>query len=157
MTRLRSRGAAMVELAIVLPLLLVIFIGLAELGRALLLQHILVRHVETGARYLGRSYQTLNADCSETPAWTAAASAAADLVVYGNEAGSGTALIGGMSAGDVSIPAPTARAVPGYGNACVVQVAANVAYPSLFGATIPLLGLPQPRLQAASEERYVGE
>lgn len=147
----------MMEFAIVLPLLLLIFFGLAELGRALLLQHSLVRSVEAGARHLGRSYQTLNADCSETAAWTAAAGAAANLVVFGNEAGSGAALIGGMSAGDVSIAAPVARAVPGYGNACVVHVAASAAYPSLFGATIPLLGLPQPRLQAASEERYVGE
>ena len=147
----------MVEFAIVLPLLLAIFFGLAELGRSLLLQHSLVRHVEAGARHLGRSYQTLNADCSATPAWTVAAAAAAALVVYGNEAGSGPALIDGMRTGDVSIAAPAARAVPGYGNACVVQVAASAPYPSLLGATIPVLGLPQPRLQATSEERYVGE
>lgn len=147
----------MVELAIILPVLLAIFFGLAELSRALLFEHSLVRHVEAAARYLGRSYQGLAADCSTNAAWTTASTTAVNLAVYGNEAGTGTALIPGMTADTVSIAAPALEAVPGGGTACVVRVSAAVPYPGIFGDSIPLLGLAQPTLHAQSEERYVGE
>lgn len=149
-------GVAMVEFAIVLPVLLMVFFGLVETGRALVLQHHLVRHVEAAARYLGRSYQGLNVDCSEAGNWSSASTAASQLAVYGSEAGGATPLITGMDSDDVAIEV-TATAVPGYGSACVVRVSASVAYPSIFGTTIPILGIAQPTLRAASEERYVGE
>lgn len=155
-SRRPQAGAAMVELAIVLPLLLMVFFGLAETGRALLLQHSLVRHVESAARYLARSYQGLNADCSEGANWITATTVAAQLAVYGSEEAGDTPLIGGMSTDDVDV-AIDERAVPGAGNACVIRVSAAVVYPSMFGDTIPLLGIPVPTLRAESEERYVGE
>jgi hypothetical protein len=146
----------MVELAIILPLLLAIAFGLAEIGRALLFEHSLVRHVEAAARYLGRSYQGLAPDCSENAAWATASSTAANLAVFGNEAGSGLPLFSGLDADAVSIAVSTAT-VPGGGSACVIRVDATVPYPGIFGATIPLLGIAQPTLRAQSEERYVGE
>jgi Flp pilus assembly protein TadG len=152
----RQRGAAMVEFAIVLPLLLVIFFGLVETGRALILQHQLLRQTEAAARYLGRAYQGLNADCSIGPNWSSASDVAAALLVYGSEAAGSTPLIADMESDDVDTAAEQ-RTVPGFGNACVVTVTASVAYPSIFGDTIPLLGIAQPTLQARSEERYVGE
>jgi Flp pilus assembly protein TadG len=146
----------MVELAIILPVLLAIFFGLADIGRALLLEHSLLRHTEAAARYLGRAYQGLATDCSENAAWAAASTTATNLAVYGNEAGTGTPLFSGLSAEDVDIAVANA-ATPGGGTACVVRVTAAVPYPGLFGATIPLIGIDQPTLRAQSEERYVGE
>lgn len=146
----------MVELAIILPLLLAIAFGLAEIGRALLFEHHLLRHVEAAARYLGRSYQGLAADCSENAGWATASTTATNLAVYGNEAGSGLPLFDGLDANAISI-AVNAGTVPGGGSACVIRVSASVAYPGIFGATIPLLGIAQPTLNAQSEERYVGE
>jgi Flp pilus assembly protein TadG len=154
--RQHHRGVAMVELAIVLPVLLTVLFAMAEIGRALLLQHQLVRHVEAAARYLGRSYQALNADCSDGPQWSTASATATQLALSGSEPGEGAVLIAGMTASDLSI-AVLPRTAPGVAPACVVQVSASVAYPSIFGATIPLLGVAQPTLNARSEERYVGE
>lgn len=156
MNKSRNGGAAMVELAILLPLLLALFFGLAELGRALLLEHTLLRHTEAAARYLGRAYQGLAADCSENAAWPDASTTATHLAVYGNEAGSGAPLIGGLDADAVSI-AVAGGGVPGGAPACVVRVSVALPYPGLFGDKIPLLGLDQPTLRAQSEERYVGE
>ncbi|MFZ5561806.1 MAG: TadE/TadG family type IV pilus assembly protein [Pseudomonadota bacterium] len=156
MNKSRNGGAAMVELAILLPVLLALFFGLAELGRALLLEHTLLRHTEAAARYLGRAHRGLAADCSENAAWPDARATATHLAVYGNEAGSGEALISGLDADDVTI-AVESGGVPGGAVACVVRVSAALPYPGLFGDKIPLLGLDQPTLRAQSEERYVGE
>jgi Flp pilus assembly protein TadG len=156
MNKLHQGGAALAELAIIVPVLLAIFFGVAETGRALVLHHDLVRQVDTTARYLARTYQGLNADCSTTANWAPAANTARQYAVYGNESGSGNPLISGMTTADVAI-AEWSGVIPGYGNACVIQVSASVPYPGIFGSTIPLLGMAQPVLRADSEERYVGE
>jgi Flp pilus assembly protein TadG len=156
MNNLRQRGAALVELAVIFPVLMAIFFGMAEIGRALILHHDLVHQVESASRYLARTYQGLNPDCSTAAAWATAEDRARQLALYGNEAGTGKTLIEGMSSADIAITVSTGT-VPGYGTACVVRISASVPYPGIFGATIPLLGLAQPTLRADSEERYVGE
>lgn len=156
MNKPAARGVALVELAILLPLLLALFFGVAEFGRALLLEQQLLRQVESAARYLGRSPAAALDDCTPGAAWSSATATAAALVVHGSESGGTAPLIRGMSSSNVSATL-VARTVPGNAPACVVQVAASVAYPSIFGATVPVLGLAQPTLRAQSEERYVGE
>ncbi len=155
MTRPGQKGAALLELAIVLPLLLLIFMAVAELGLALLLHQTLVRNVEVSARYMARTSGGLNADCSSNAPWTSASTTATNLIVYGNEAGSGNALISGLDAGDVDIAVVT-RTASGVSASCVVQVEVQVNNPGIFGPNIPFLGQAQPLLQARSEERYVG-
>lgn len=159
LTRRRAGGVAMVEFAIIAPLLLIIFLGIAELGRALLLEQQLVRSVEAGARYLARSYTGLDpaADCAviatalgATGMPSGAAATAVEVTVYGQESGGTTVLVPGMATGDVAISV-NAAAIPGDADACVIRVGAEVGYRSLIGTAIPF------NLNAASEERYVGE
>jgi Flp pilus assembly protein TadG len=54
MNREVCKGTVMVELAIILPLLLLLLFGVTELGRALYQQNILTQAVELGGRYLAR-------------------------------------------------------------------------------------------------------
>ena len=49
-----SRGAAAAEMALVLPLLLVILFGSLELGNYFMNEHTLIKAVRDGARFAGR-------------------------------------------------------------------------------------------------------
>lgn len=153
-----NRGAAMVEMAIILSLLVVLFLGITELGRAVFFQQKMTKAVEASARFLGRAWDAVDRDtCATRTAWTTATLAAGNLAVYGNAAGSGSPVVPGLAPGNLSY-AVIARDVVGVGTVCVVQVRAQMQYEGIFGGQfIPLLGIAQPELTAASEERYVGE
>lgn len=83
----RQGGVAMIELAIVLPLLLAICFGITEFGRAIYTYNTLAKSARDASRYL--STQT----AGNTAAWRTAR----NLVAYGNPAGSGSPLVPGLS------------------------------------------------------------
>ncbi|MFP5430479.1 MAG: TadE/TadG family type IV pilus assembly protein [Gammaproteobacteria bacterium] len=155
-----ERGVAMVEFAIILPLLLIIFLGIAELGRALLFQHRLTSAVEAGARYAARATGAVNpATCGATGgAWTTAEATARQMVTFGQLSGGTEPVVPGLATDDVAVSLAQ-RTVTGIDDpVCVVRVFVSVQYQGIFGAQfIPLLDIPQPRLGATSEERYIGE
>lgn len=82
----RQRGVAMVELAIVLPLLLAICFGITEFGRAIYTYNTLAKSARDAARYLSTQA------AADTAAWTTAK----NLVRYGNPAGTGSLLLPGL-------------------------------------------------------------
>lgn len=154
----RARGVAMVEMAILLSLLVVLFLGITELGRAVFFQQKLGKAVEVAARYLGRSWEAVDTTaCAAGPQWDAATAFAANLAVNGDSAGAGTVTIPGFDPTDLAF-AVEARDVDDVGTVCVVRVTATVPYLGIYGNDlIPLLGIAQPTLIASSEERYVGD
>lgn len=89
----RQRGVAMVELAIILPLLLAICFAITEFGRAIYTYNTLAKSVRDAARYL--SMQATK----DTTAWNTAK----NLVVFGNPAGNGSPLVPGLNASKVAI------------------------------------------------------
>ena len=91
--RKNQKGVAVVEFALILPMLLVLTFITTEFGRAIYQYNILVKSVRDGARYL--SIQQPGTRITE----------ARNLIVYGNLAGTGTALAPGLTAANV--PAPT--------------------------------------------------
>ena len=94
-------GVAIVEFALILPVLLIMAFIVTEFGRALMHYNTLTKSVREGARYL----------TTQLPG--AGTTAARNLVVYGNTAGTGDPLVPGLSLANV--PAPTwqlAGAVP---------------------------------------------
>lgn len=94
-TRTSSRnqaGAALIEFALVLPILLILSLVVIEVGRALLAYGELTKSVRDAARYL--SMQTPGTRLNE----------ARNLVVYGNTAGSGSAMVTGLSPANVPDP-----------------------------------------------------
>jgi len=72
-----QKGVALVEFALILPLLLLLSFITTEFGRALYQYDILTKAVRDGARYLS----------TQIPADPAAISRARNLVVYGNFTG----------------------------------------------------------------------
>lgn len=89
----RQKGVALVEFALVLPLLLLLSLMATELGRAVYRYNTTAKAVRDAVRYL--SVQTPGTHTTE----------ARNLVVYGNTAGTGPLLDTALSAANV--PAPT--------------------------------------------------
>lgn len=159
----------MVEMAILIALLVVLFIGITEIGRALFFQHKLTKSAESGVRYLARAWDAVDTnDCTQSGGWAAGAAGAANLAATGTADGSGEPIIPGFVAGNVAASA-LSRDVVDVGTVCVVRVDIAVPYDAMFfgfgsgggGGFLPPIVLGGDgagwTLTAASEERYVGD
>jgi Flp pilus assembly protein TadG len=106
-SKLKERGAVAVEMAIVLPLLLLILLGIIEFGRVLNVQVSLTQAAREGARYAAVHYDDGGLDVSGT-----ALAAAPSLDGLG-----------------VSVSDDASSCAPGSN----VTVTANVSLPSMSG------------------------
>jgi len=99
--RRSQRGVAVVELALVIPMLVLLMLIVTELGRAVMQYNTLAKSVRDGARYL--TMQLPGTKLTE----------ARNLVVYGNTAGTGSPLVAGLTGAHVPNPTwQTAGALP---------------------------------------------
>lgn len=154
-----ENGVAMVEFAVILPLMLLIFMGVAELGRALLFHHRLTVAVESGARYAARATNSIDVDdCATISAvWLGVEDSTKQMVTFGSLGGGDQPIVPGMDESDVTVSVEVRSATGISGPICVVNVAASVQYLGIFGTQIiPFLEIEQPVLNVKSEERYVG-
>jgi Flp pilus assembly protein TadG len=85
----RQRGAALIELALITPLLLLLTLITTEFGRAMYEYNAVVKSTRDAVRYL--SVQTPGTHVTE----------ARNLMVYGNTAGTGAPLARGLSLANV--------------------------------------------------------
>ena len=91
--KLPYRGVALVEFALILPMLLLLTVITTEFGRAMYQYNTLTKSVRDAARYL--SMQTPGTQITQ----------ARNLVVHGNLAGTGPVLAYGLN--DSHVPDPT--------------------------------------------------
>ena len=89
-----EQGIQLLELAIVLPILLMLFGAVAEFGRYFYEYTTVAKGARAGARYLTSKSVTSSTN------WQANAK---NIVVYGNPAGSGTPLLPGLTTANVQI------------------------------------------------------
>lgn len=96
LNRFRSdeRGVQLIETAIVIPVLLLLFAGVAEFGRYFYEYTTLAKASRLGARYLAA--KAVNGPNN----WQANAK---NIVVYGNTAGTGTPILSGLSTSNITI------------------------------------------------------
>lgn len=90
-----EQGIQLLETAIVIPILLVMFAGVAEFGRYFYEYNTLAKASRLGARYLASRSVT-----SETNDYAAIAK---NIVVYGNAAGTGSPILDGLGPENVSV------------------------------------------------------
>ena len=129
----RQSGLAMVEFVISVPVLLLLMLGTAELGRAFYEYNTLTKTVRDGARYL--SEKALNpAGLMEID--DAARTQTQNLVVYGNAGGTGDPLMEGLAVEDVTVEAAPDADVP----AEHIRVTATYQYSPIFELGIPTFG-----------------
>ncbi len=88
-----EEGTQLVELAIVLPVLLVLFAATAEFGRFFYTYHTLAKSTRSAARYI----------TTGVTEGAAADTKATNLAVYGNTAGSGDPVVSGLDPVHVNI------------------------------------------------------
>lgn len=92
----KQEGVALVELALILPLLLILTFITTEFGRAMFEYNAVTKSTRDAVRYL--SFQT--------PGSTTAIAEARNLIVYGNLAGTGAPLARGLTLA-VNVPSAT--------------------------------------------------
>jgi Flp pilus assembly protein TadG len=89
-----ENGVQLVELAIVLPILLLLFGAVAEFGRYFYEYTTVAKGARLGARYLASKSVTSSTNYEVV---------AKNLVVFGNEAGTGTPILDGLSVNNVDV------------------------------------------------------
>jgi Flp pilus assembly protein TadG len=99
-----ERGTQLVELAIVLPVLLMLFGATAEFGRFFYTYQTLAKSTRSAARYI----------TTGATEGTAADTKATNLAVYGNTAGTGEPLVDGLDATHVNITRTGTALAPGH-------------------------------------------
>lgn len=148
------RGAALIEFALVFPMLSMLLFGFVELGRMLYQQNELTKALLTGARYIAREPEALDGGCAPGPAWAAASAQAVQLVAL---TGAGAARLPGLDAAGAVTFTPRADAVDGE-LACVIEADARADFAALLGdAVVPFMDLGPIELNAQEEERYIGD
>ena len=128
-----QRGTAIIEFTIALPVLLLLLAATAEIGRMLSQYDTLNKSVRDGARYLAAN--ALLGTTGVVSIDSTVQTATVNLVVTGNSAGTGTALLPNLTAGNVTV----ANLANGY-----VSVSAAYTYVPMLGAQIPTFGLTAP-------------
>ncbi len=117
----RSNGVAIIEFIIVLPICLILIMATAEFGRAFMQYNTLTKSIRDGVRYVAA-----NALVGSTGVVSINGTVqvrAQNLVVYGNTAGTGSAILPGLTTGAVTV------AGAGGGN---VSLSVTYPYGSIF-------------------------
>ena len=152
-TTRKQAGAAMLEFALVLPLLTVLLFGFIEVGRLLYQENTLTKAVLSGARFIARHPDALTTACAPGTAWAGAAAQAAQFVAFTQN---GAARLPGLDASAISFNV-RAEMVAGR-HACVIEAEARTGFDALLGATlVPFANLGPIELIAQAEERYIGD
>jgi len=122
-------GVAMVEFTIIIPVLLLMLLGVSEIGRAIVRYNALTKAVEAGARHAAQyalfgTTGVVNLDAQLV-------SEAQNVVVFGNPNGNGAPVLPGFGAANVTVTAVSTEEV---------RVDATFPYVPLFGSGIPSFG-----------------
>jgi Flp pilus assembly protein TadG len=133
--RRTCRGVATIEFAICAPVLLLLMLGTAEVGRVLFQYNTLIKSVRDGARYAATGAAITSGTTRIVNITPQVGNQTRNLIVTGNTAGSGSPLLPGLEVGDVT----NIDADNGY-----VSVTATYTYTPMLGASLPTFGLGEP-------------
>ena len=163
------RGAAAAEMALVLPLLLVILFGSLELGNYFMNEHTLIKAVRDGARFAGRQTFTNYTSCSGSPGGTVVADTR-NIVMNGYLSG-GSIVTPNIQASDITVTASCKSTANGQtmsgiyvghdvdgdtqDDAIIVTVNASVSYRPILSSAFGFSGVGM-TLNAASEAAVAG-
>ncbi len=145
-----GRGNAVVEFAFFLPLFLLIFAGMTEIGRAYYQANAVEKGLRAGALFAGRNGFPLTA-----PVRTMVA----NLVKTGTLDGSGPYLVSGWAGlgADLNIDDTLTFPVDATMTIPVVRLTATVPFDPLMPGMLALVGLGDVTIQLGHEQAYVGD
>jgi len=131
----RRRGLATLEFAICAPLLFLLLLATAEMGRLLFQYNTLMKAVRDGARYAA-GHAADNDSTRTVSISTQLRDETRNLVVTGNIAGTGTPLLPGLTAQQVTVEAS--------GAGFVRIIVNDFTFTPVLGGTLPTFGLGDP-------------
>ncbi len=145
-----ARGNAVVEFALVLPLLLLLLTGITEIGRAYYQANAVEKGLRAGALFAGRNSFPLTAQVRTM---------VANLVKTGTLDGSGGYLVSGWADVDADLtiddtltfPIDATTTIP------VVRLTASVPLDPLMPGMLALVGLGDVTIELSHEQAYVGD
>ena len=145
-----GRGNAVVEFALVLPLLLLLFTGITEIGRAYYQANAVEKGLRAGALFAGRNSFPLTGQVRTM---------VANLVKTGTLDGSGPYLVSGWADvnADLNIDDTLTFPVDATTTIPVVRVTATVPFDPLLPGMMALVGLGDVNIQLSHEQAYVGD
>ena len=165
-------GNAAVEMALVMPILLIILFGSVELGNYFMDEHMLVKAVRDGARFAARQSFTNYTACSGAPGGTVVSDT--ENVIMNGYLSGGSTITPNISASDITLSVSCTATADGqdmlgiyrsrFGSTCdgatangcaqIVTVNATVPYRSVLGSLgFSGLGL---NLNASSQAAVTG-
>ena len=161
------RASAAVEMALVLPFLLVLMCGAVDVGNYFLSEHVVDKAVRDAARYAARLPMADYSGCT-VPSGGSAELQAQRIARFGDPSGTGNARLVGWTADNmttVSVTCDTDTShsyvnggiyadFPNGGEVPVVTVSATVPYKSFFGTLG--LGAASLNLNAESQAAVIG-
>lgn len=123
----RENGSAMIELAITLPVFLLLFAGMAELGRLYYSYTTLAKASEVGARYLATQRDVRSSDSTKVAAVKLKGQ---NLVVCGyTDCTNKSSLISGITTSNVTVTLPVTSDVVKY---VKVEITGYTYQPAVF-------------------------
>jgi Flp pilus assembly protein TadG len=154
-----QQGSALLEGAVVLPLLFVVMFGVYDFSWYFYQQHLITTGVRDAARYLARS----SSPCDATsPVWAIEATNAGNLATTAAVTGGG-ARVKGWLAGMVTIdctPVDNRAGVDGLrvyrGNAVIYVVTVSTRFSDPSFGFFRMLGLPSPIISVSHSQRVIG-
>jgi Flp pilus assembly protein TadG len=124
-----QRGVATIEFAICAPILLLLMLATAEVGRMLFQYNTLSKAVRDGARYA--AHESAKGSTGTVSITTQVRDNTRNLVVTGNMAGTGASLLPALTVENVAVT----DAGGGF-----VAVSATYTYQPMLGAALPTFG-----------------
>lgn len=151
----RSDGLAMIELAILLPFLLLLLAGAVEIGRMVHHHQVVETAARTAARFLSRTPFDGGATattCGGEAFGTVNAARARNLAMYGRISATGSAVITYWPAAGANTICISTRMA-----GSVRVVAVEVTLPYSDAGILNFTGIDAVDLSARHEERWIGE
>ncbi|WP_246674631.1 TadE/TadG family type IV pilus assembly protein [Mesorhizobium sp. B4-1-3] len=163
LTRFRrdQRGAVLVEMTLVAPLMLILSAGVFEFGNLIHDKLLMEAGLDDGARFAARCNSQLYTDAGLTA--INCANIAANIAVFGNPAGTGSARVAGWQTANVTVTIGTncqdavVGGVTQYRSVtpqvCIVRAAGTYPYSGV--GMLSLIGVGPITLSGLHEERLI--
>ncbi len=123
-------GLAMVEFVLTAPVLLLLLCATAEFSRMMILYSAIIVGVRGAARFVaGKALEGTNGQLVQGTTWTTLVTQARNMAVFGNAAGTGAAILPGLTVAHINVTGTAAT-----NN---ITVASTYPYQAMFAGSMP--------------------
>ena len=142
------QGSSVIEFALVLPMMMLLFAGMTELGRAYFQANAVEKGVRAGAYFISRQ---------PLPITAAARASAENLIRTGTLDGSGQPLVSGWGNGGSSVNITTSDYIDGTLSVPVIRVEVEVPFDPMVPHLTSFVGVSPFFIRTEHEQAYIGD